>query len=56
MNQLEEKLAIIRRRKSILDYEIEHETDRVKLMCKIEALNELKEEEKEILKILGVIK
>lgn len=55
MNQLEEKLAIIRRRKKILDYEIKHETDRVKLMCKIEALNVLKEEENKILKTLGVM-
>lgn len=55
MNQLEEKLAIIQRRKEILDYEIEYETDRVKLMCKIESLNVLKEEEKEILKTLGVV-
>ena len=55
MNQLEEKLQIIQRRKKILDYEIEHETDRVKLMCKIEALNVLKEEENKILKTLGAI-
>ena len=54
MNQLEEKLSIIQRRKKILNYEIKHETDRVKLMCKIEALNVLKEEEAEILRILGV--
>ena len=54
MNQLEEKLGIIQRRMSVLNYEIEHETDRVKLMCKIEALNVLKNEETEILKQLGV--
>ena len=54
MNQLEEKLQIIQRRKKVLDYEIKHETDRVKLMCKIEALNVLKQEEKDILDRLGV--
>lgn len=54
MNQLEEKLSIIQRRKKVLDYEIKNETDRVKLMCKIEALNVLKNEEEEILKTLGV--
>lgn len=54
MNQLEEKLQIIQRRKKILDYEISNETNRAKLMSKIEDLNVLKEEENEILKQLGV--
>lgn len=55
MNQLEEKLRIIRNRKAILRHQISEETNRKKLMSLTRDMQTVIEEETSILKQLGVI-
>jgi len=53
-NQLEEELRVLKNRKIILREEIKNETDRKKLMSKIQDMNTLVDEERDILRRLGV--